>query len=393
MTRGRWVLVGIFVAAAGGCVEPAPDLAATEQLSLVGDHETSTCSTAVVLELSRQIAAEVNCMVPGQLVAFAEGDHLRFVGAAVLPYASEEGRADLLAASLEPAGGGASIEITSAYRTVVQQYLLRRWFELQRCGITAAADPGSSNHESGRAIDVSNWEVWIDALAAHDWAHDVPGDDVHFDHLMSADLSGTDVLAFQRLWNRNYPDDPISEDGDWGPMTEAAVKAAPAEGFAVGPMCAGARLDAAATVRGPGVLAPGGAGTVVLVLRNTGYAPWERPSLVTSQPVGRASGFAGPGWIAPDHPADVGQTVEPGDEVELELAVVAPAAEGEYTETFELAQGGERFGMISLAIQVDAGGGGSSGGCAAAGDHGGSGGWIVLLGALVLVGRKRRLAP
>ena len=43
---------------------------------------------------------------------------------------------------------------------MVQQYLLYRWFQLGRCGITAAAVPGNSNHESGRAIDVGNHEAW-----------------------------------------------------------------------------------------------------------------------------------------------------------------------------------------------------------------------------------------
>ena len=49
---------------------------------------------------------------------------------------------------------------------------------------------------------------------------------------------GADVLAFQRLWNRNAPDDPIAEDGVYGPMTEERVKRAPAEGFGIGASCA-----------------------------------------------------------------------------------------------------------------------------------------------------------
>ena len=51
-----------------------------------------------------------------------------------------------------------------------------------------AAAPGGSNHESGRAIDVGNWSAWVTILGDHGWAHDVPGDDVHFDHLASPDL-------------------------------------------------------------------------------------------------------------------------------------------------------------------------------------------------------------
>ena len=51
------------------------------------------------------------------------------------------------------------------------------------------------------------------------------------------DLAGLSVLAFQRLWNRNHPEDVISEDGAYGPQTEARILRSPAEGFAVGPGC------------------------------------------------------------------------------------------------------------------------------------------------------------
>ncbi|MGE3767260.1 MAG: hypothetical protein AB7L94_33715, partial [Kofleriaceae bacterium] len=43
-----------------------------------------------------------------------------------------------------------------------------------------------------------------------------------------------------RLWNKNAPDDPIAEDGDYGPATEERVKRAPAEGFGVGASCVSA---------------------------------------------------------------------------------------------------------------------------------------------------------
>ena len=51
------------------------------------------------------------------------------------------------------------------------------------------------------------------------------------------DIRGADVLAFQRLWNRNAPDDQISEDGVYGAMTEDRIKRAPAEGFGIGAIC------------------------------------------------------------------------------------------------------------------------------------------------------------
>lgn len=205
----------------------------------VSSFESTSCATSVVLALSVQIAEEVDCLMPGQLVPFAESTTIEFTGSAVLPYLSEVGGSALVEAAA--AGGGATVRVTSAFRTVVQQYLLRRWFELGRCGITAAAQPGRSNHESGRALDISNYSVWIATFDTHGWSNDVPGDPVHFDHRASPDIRGADVLAFQRLWNRNAPDDPIAEDGDYGPMTADRVARAPAEGFGIGAVCGAAR--------------------------------------------------------------------------------------------------------------------------------------------------------
>ena len=108
--------------------------------------------------------------------------------------------------------------------------------------IAVAAKPGRSNHESGRALDMSNYSEWITTLGVHGWSHNVPGDPVHFEHLGSPDIRGADILAFQRLWNRNAPDDQIAEDGDYGPITEARMKMAPAEGFGIGAVCGSARL-------------------------------------------------------------------------------------------------------------------------------------------------------
>lgn len=216
-----------------------PSIEGTPLSTFVG----TSCSTGDVIALATQIAEEVNCANPGKLVAFEAGPAIEFTGSAVLPYLGEAGRTALYAAADE--ADGRVLRVTSAFRTVVQQYLLFRWFEQGRCGITAAADPGDSNHESGRALDVSNYSEWIATLDAHGWAHDVPGDPVHFDHLDSPDIRGADVLAFQTLWNRNTPDaDHIAEDGEYGPMTEAAILRAPAEGFGIGASCA-ARLAAA----------------------------------------------------------------------------------------------------------------------------------------------------
>lgn len=243
MHRGLVIVTLAWACGDDGVTPPGPDAGPMGMPSIEGTpvamFETSTCTTASVIALSRQIAEEVDCLMPGQLVAFEEGPAIAFAGGAVLPYVSETARADLYAATAQ--AGGRVLQVTSAFRTVVQQYLLRRWFELGRCGITAAAEPGTSNHESGRALDVSNYGEWITTMGASGWSHNIPGDPVHFEHLASPDIRGADVLAFQRLWNRNAPDDPILEDGDYGAMTEERVKRAPAEGFGLGAGCVAAR--------------------------------------------------------------------------------------------------------------------------------------------------------
>jgi hypothetical protein len=360
--------VGGLALVAAACAD-APELDGARLPSTVADHEQSTCSTAVVLELSRQIAGEVGCSAPGRLVAFAEGGGIVFTGGAVLPYVSTAARDDLLAAVQST--GGARLEITSAYRTLPQQYLLYRWWQLGRCGITAAATPGNSNHESGRAIDVGTYPSWAAVLPDFGWMQTVANDPVHFDHLGSPDLRGTDVEAFQRLWNRNHPDDLILVDGIYGPMTEARLRVAPAEGFERGPACGpGGLMMAVDRLDAPMTLAPGAPATVTFTLRNTGEAPWPAgTALVTSEPAGRASALADASWPAPDRPAVIAAAVAAGDVVDVAVPIVAPAAAPlEVTETFALDAGGTRFGAIALVITVDdAPPPATAGGCSAAG--------------------------
>ena len=223
-----------FGLALSGCAQDSeePDYGETASELSLASYERNSCSTTVVLGLSRQIADEVNCMMPGQLVRFSPTANIKFTSAAVLPYLDPDGLAALRAASI-----GTTITINSGFRTVAQQYLLYRWRQLGRCGITAAASPGRSNHESGRAIDVSNYSSVRSKLSARGWKQTVAGDLVHFDHITSPDIRGADVQAFQRLWNSNHPEDQIAEDGDYGPKTAARLAKSPGQGFTKGASC------------------------------------------------------------------------------------------------------------------------------------------------------------
>lgn len=248
-------LVAAFVAlpVLAGCVAEVPeDLAEPEaaieppepvdtvdqgvSTGTVADAAATSCTTTSVKALSKQIIAEARCIDPDSFVAVTKTDNVTF-GSAVFAYLEKPAR-DKLVAALK-ANPGKSMTINSMLRTIAQQYLLYRWYQSGRCGIGLAAKPGTSNHETGLALDVSQWSTWKPILqnAGFHWLGS--GDPVHFDYAGSGakNYKGLDVKAFQRLWNRNNPNDKITVDGDWGPQTEARMKKAPAGGFAQGAIC------------------------------------------------------------------------------------------------------------------------------------------------------------
>ncbi len=396
--RLRTAVIGAALVAAGCAGDDAPALREVSSAATVADYVGSTCTTGVVIALSRQIAEEVDCLMPGQLVPFEQRDGIVFTGAQVLPYLDSAARDDLYAAAAAHPGRG--LRVNSAFRSVAQQYLLRAWFERGRCGITAAATPGQSNHESGRALDIDNWSAWVSDLAAAGWDHTVPGDEVHFDHLASPDIRGADVLAFQRLWNRNHPDDLISEDGDWGPQSEARMRVAPAEGFPIGALCLDAdpHIADVVDVTGPPAIAPGERDRFTIRLRNAGTVTWPATTqLVTA--TGAASALHdAQTWESATEVLTLGEEVAPGAEVELLVEVVGPAVE-EVTplaESLALRDGTVQFGSVTLVITVDPEDDQTSGdaladGCAAAGGAGhGAGLGLGLFALLGLVAARRR---
>jgi hypothetical protein len=200
--------------------------------SSVDSVSSSTCSTVPVRGLSIQIAEEIRCLAPGLLVPFEPTSSIHFASQAVLPYLE----ADTYDALRKAAPTLGSITVNSGLRSIAQQFLLRRWRDQGRCGIRAAAAPGRSNHETGRALDLANSSN-ARATMVRTGFSTVPSDPVHFDHLSSPDLRDMGVEAFQRLWNRNHPEDRIAEDGDYGTETAKRLARAPSGGFATGAAC------------------------------------------------------------------------------------------------------------------------------------------------------------
>jgi hypothetical protein len=296
--------------------------------------------------------------------------------------------------------------VNSAFRTVAQQYLIARWHALGRCGIAAAAPPGRSNHEGGRALDLANYSSLISAMAAKGWAHNVPGDPVHFEYLSAPDIRGRDVLAFQRLWNRNNPTAKIAEDGAYGPQTESKLRTAPATGFTKGAICGAAREQAADVVmiEAPDKLAPGAKAKIAISLNNTGEVDWPAATKIMVADNGTSELYDGATWRSTTEVGTIGVDVPAGTMGVVEFTIAAPMVSEEtplFTQ-FTLSDAGAMFGTINIGVTVTPygdhdhssesedlhdDGAHVTGGCNA----GGNASWFALgIPALLLVRRRRR---
>lgn len=124
------------------------------------------------------------------------------------------------------------IFINSCLRTIMQQWMLRKQYERKICGITAAAIPGRSNHQSGKAIDIQDYLFWRSPLKKCGWKWLGAWDKWHFDYQYTArDLGQIQIKEWQILWNEHNPDKKLKVDGIWGAITAYSVANAPIDGF------------------------------------------------------------------------------------------------------------------------------------------------------------------
>lgn len=262
--RGPWGAVGPLVLAtvvASGCAYEDPSTSLPEAegeddgIGTISQALTSSdplsaavtqaCSTAVARGLGEQLVAEVQCLRPG---TFSRIDALPNVtlGSAVFPFL-QPGAATALAKVAT--ARRTPLAVNSALRTLPQQYLLYQWYLKGRCGISLAAKPGRSNHESALAVDVEDSAGWRTAFTANSWRWLGSSDPVHYDYTAAGvDIRGLSVLAFQHLWNINHPEDRLTEDGAYGAETEKRLAKTPIGGFPKGADCAadGGARDAGA---------------------------------------------------------------------------------------------------------------------------------------------------
>jgi len=188
------------------------------------------CSTSVVNGLSQQLIHQMNLILPDALVSF---DELEVeLEEAAFAFPQPQAKQGLQQAIQER---GIKMSINSAYRTIAQQLLLYRWGS--GCGYPVVAPPGKSNHQSGLAIDIKEPDDWQPFLEKYGWRRQGSFDPPHFDYVGEGtkDIGSTAMLAIQKLWNKNHPNERIGEDGDYGSQTGDALNRSPAMGFEIAP--------------------------------------------------------------------------------------------------------------------------------------------------------------
>jgi D-alanyl-D-alanine dipeptidase len=218
-----------------------PDLttSATGATTVYGASTTS-CSTIAVQGLSQQLIDELACLDPNAVTKIEANDNLS-LEPEVFPYLQAKA-ADALKSAV--AAYGKPMKLNSALRTLPQQYMLRRWSLRDRCGVRVAAQVGSSNHESGLAVDIDmdqgavvNKAIRTKMIAAG-FAWKGSGDPMHYDFTgESKDLEGLSILAFKRLWNRNHPEAKLPLTNTYDALTEQKLRISPADGFQTGARC------------------------------------------------------------------------------------------------------------------------------------------------------------
>lgn len=189
--------------------------------------ESGQCSTALVGGLSRQIIREMMAVDPGRLVPIASprvhaDPHVHL-------YLQPVPRASLMHVLNERPD--TTLIINSCFRVLPEQLMLWRQYQEGRCGIKLAAPPADSPHEIAAAVDVRAALDWAQAFERHGWQYLGPHDPMHFQHIGNAwaGLGAVGVKAFQQLASRNGH--ALTADGVFGPVTEAALLAAPAAGW------------------------------------------------------------------------------------------------------------------------------------------------------------------
>lgn len=214
-------------------VEACEEFVQRDMLGIKGSfsgllQDAPMSSTAVVNGLSQQLIYQLQLIVPDAFVSFFDLN-VDLLDAA-FPYVQTPAKQALQKAIQDR---GQTMQVNSAYRTIAQQMLL---YNDRVNNSNPVAPPGTSNHQTGLAIDIEDARGWEPYLMQYGW-NPLPGDPPHFNYEGDGtiDLRSKSILAFQQLWNQNNPDEMITEDGGFGSQTEDALNRSPAPGFPKAP--------------------------------------------------------------------------------------------------------------------------------------------------------------
>ncbi|CCI26006.1 MAG: M15 family metallopeptidase [Microcystis sp.] len=192
-------------------------------MTLIANIRFNTCpDTTIINGLNQQLVKELDLLIPGKLLRLDDGTlNVSFSDPArLLPFIGGPTAKARLKTAID--NRGVTLRVNSAYRTFAQQYLLFREHHSghpTKCGISAVARPGTSNHESGLALDIQNPMTWRPFLefSGLGWRWFGPKDTPHYDFVAGGtDLRKFGIMAFQKLWNKHNPSDKLVVDGDLG---------------------------------------------------------------------------------------------------------------------------------------------------------------------------------
>jgi hypothetical protein len=147
--------------------------------STVAQVARAYCSTAPVRRLSEQLIAEIECLRPGTMSRLDDLPGVELEDNA-FPFLQSAARQALgRAARTDP------LDVTSALRTTAQQYVLYDWYVTGRCTqiVSLAAAPGTSNHESGLAVDLAQAGDVRGSMSAQGFVWHGGSDPVHYDYV------------------------------------------------------------------------------------------------------------------------------------------------------------------------------------------------------------------
>jgi hypothetical protein len=116
------------------------------------------------------------------------------------------------------------VEVSTAYRTLAQQFILKKNLS------TKVAPVGKSDHGSGLSLDIPDYATVKAKFIKAGWRQPYADDLLHFDY-PGVDCRSQTVLTFQKLWNSNTKTSKLVEDGDCGPKVLNALANSPSQGF------------------------------------------------------------------------------------------------------------------------------------------------------------------